>query len=90
MLTTLYCGCLPYKFTESEVSELFESLCEVRSTQFFSDWENATFHAYAYVEIDTDDVEAVIRALDGRKVKNMPLQVHTLVQKTDNRVFLER
>ncbi len=90
MVATLFCGCLPYKFTQAEVSRLFESLCEVRSTTLVADWEGATFHAYAHVEIDADDVDAVIRALDGKKVNNMPLMVHTLVQRADDRVFLER
>lgn len=90
MVTTLLCGCLPYKITESEISKQFEPLCEVRSVKLFADWEEATFHAYAHVEVDADDVDAVVRALDGRKVKGMPLMVHPLVQRADDRVFLER
>lgn len=90
MVATLFVGCLPYRFSESDVSRLFTSICEVRSVEYFSDWEGATLHAYAQVEIEADDIEAVIKAMDGKKVKNMPLMVHRLVQHTDNRVFLER
>lgn len=90
MTATLFVGCLPYKFTESDVSRLFASLAEVRSVTLFEDWEGASFTPYAHVAIDTEDIDAVVRALDGMKVRELPLMVHRLVQREDARVFLER
>jgi hypothetical protein len=90
MIATLYVGCLPYGFTEADVSRLFESLGSVRSVKFFADWEQATIHAHAHVEIETEDIDGLVRAMDGRKVKDMPLMVHELVRRADDRVFLER
>jgi RNA recognition motif-containing protein len=90
MVATFYVSCMPYKFTESDVSRLFEPFGVVRSVKFSADWEQATFHAHAHVEVEVDDVEAVVEALDGKRVRDKPLMVHERVRRADERVFLER
>lgn len=84
MSTELYVGCMPFGFKKQELSALFEPYKDVTDVQLFEDLENATFDAYAYVTLASDDAQRAVQELDGRHIRGRVLRVNVRVTREDN------
>lgn len=83
MIKELFIGCMPFGFSQDDLRDLFEPHCEVKQINFFEDWENARFDAYAHVEVEVDDLEKLIRAIDGQHIQGKVLRVNERVKRID-------
>jgi RNA recognition motif-containing protein len=70
---------MPFGFTGADIHREFEPIGRVVSVDLEQDLENATFDAFAYVEIETDDVDRMLNELDGKRVGNRLLRVNEAV-----------
>ena len=83
MLKNIFVGCMPFKFSEEDIRRQFEPYGDVESVQLFQDLEHATFDSYAHVAVDTDDVQRIVKELDGKFIGNRPLRVNEVVTRDD-------
>jgi len=76
MSKTLYLGNIPYTATEDEISGIFSAHGEVKEVRIITDRETGRSRGFAFVEIEGDDVAAVIEALDGADYGGRTLRVN--------------
>ncbi len=80
----IFVGCMPFGFTRDEIRSLFEPFGKVANVQLFEDMENATFDAYAYVDMDTTDVSYIVDKLDGKRIGPRPLRINEYIERKDS------
>jgi RNA recognition motif-containing protein len=72
----LFVGNLPFKLTETDVTELFGQYGEVVSCSIPVDRETGRKRGFAFVEMKDDAMaEAAIVALNGRQIEGRALSV---------------
>ena len=76
MSKTLYLGNIPYTATEDEISGIFSAHGEVKEVRIITDRETGRSRGFAFVEIEGNDVPAVIEALDGADYGGRTLRVN--------------
>ncbi|MFP6600807.1 MAG: RNA-binding protein [Deltaproteobacteria bacterium] len=76
MSKTLYLGNIPYTATEDEISGIFSAHGEVKEVRIITDRETGRSRGFAFVEIEGNDVTAVIEALDGADYGGRTLRVN--------------
>ena len=76
MSKTLYLGNIPYTATEDEISGIFSAHAEVKEVRIITDRETGRSRGFAFVEIEGNDVTAVIEALDGADYGGRTLRVN--------------
>ena len=76
MSKTLYLGNIPYTATEDEISGIFSAHGEVKEVRIITDRETGRSRGCAFVEIEGDDVAAVIEAFDGADYGGRTLRVN--------------
>ena len=76
MSKTLYLGNIPYTATEDEISGIFSAHGEVKEVRIITDRETGRSRGFAFVEIEGEDVTAVIEALDGADYGGRTLRVN--------------
>lgn len=76
MLVKLFVGNLPWSVGDAELEEIFSPHGTVQSARVINDRDTGRSRGFGFVEIDTDDVAAVIRATDGYDVNGRPLRVN--------------
>ena len=76
MSKTLYLGKIPYTATEDEISGIFSAHGEVKEVRIITDRETGRSRGFAFVEIEGNDVTAVIEALDGADYGGRTLRVN--------------
>ena len=87
---TILIACMPFRFSKEDIRNIFENAgAQVHTVELFEDLENATFDAYAHVEINSENVGSVIDALDGKMIGHRPLRVNRVVDRKDTLVKLE-
>ena len=72
----IYVSSLPFKSDEHLIRKLFADLAQVKSVALHADWVHPTFEPYAEVLIEADSVDAVVDALDGKKIGKSFIRVH--------------
>jgi len=72
----LYVGNLPFSTNEDEVRELFASHGTVNEVTLIRDRETGRLRGFGFVEMEEDDVDAVISALDGTDFGGRNLNVN--------------
>ena len=76
MLARLFVGNLSWSVTDAELGDLFGAFGEVQSARVITDRETGRSRGFGFVEIETDSVADVIRAVDGRELNGRPVRVN--------------
>ena len=75
-MKTIYVGNLPYSATEDEIRELFGQHGEVHSVKLINDRETGRFRGFGFVEMDPDNADTAINALNGQDHGGRSLRVN--------------
>ena len=80
----LYVGSLPYKTTDTELSELFAAYGTVESAAVIMDKFSGRSKGFGFVELSSkEEGEAAIKALDGSDYEGRKLVVNEARPKED-------
>ena len=85
MVKKLYVGNLPFRATESEVRELFETHGSVHSVTLITDRDTGRPRGFGFVEMDDEAADAAITALDGTDFGGRSVRVNVARERRDNR-----
>jgi RNA recognition motif-containing protein len=72
----LYVGNLPFTATEEEVRQLFEKHGTVHSVALITDRDTGRPRGFGFVEMDDQEAQAAITALDGTDLGGRDLRVN--------------
>ncbi|NWF80752.1 MAG: RNA-binding protein [Chloroflexi bacterium] len=84
MHVKLFVGNLPWSVGDAELSDIFASHGNVQSARVISDRDTGRSRGFGFVEIETDDIGALIRATDGREIDGRNLRVNEAEDKPSN------
>jgi len=76
MSKTLYLGNLPWTVTEDEITQLVGQHAHVVATRIVKDKMTGRSRGFGFVEIEDEDAEKAIKALNGFKLKDRNLVVN--------------
>ena len=76
MRVKLFVGNLPWTVGDSQLEDIFRPHGDVQSARVITDRETGRSRGFGFVEMDVDDVAAVISATDGREFGGRPLRVN--------------
>ncbi|MDR0355210.1 MAG: RNA-binding protein [Deltaproteobacteria bacterium] len=75
-MKTIYVGNLPFSSTQAEISDLFGRFGTVHSVNLISDRETGRPRGFGFVEMDPDQAQAAIEALNGSELGGRSLRVN--------------
>jgi len=81
--TTLYVGNLPYRANEEAVKSFFASHVLVQSVRLMKDKRTGKRKGYGFIEIVTEDVDAVIDKLNDIAFQDRTLKVRPAKEKVE-------
>ncbi|HEU5098347.1 MAG TPA: RNA-binding protein [Roseiflexaceae bacterium] len=76
MQVKLFVGKLPWSVGDAELEEVFSGFGQVQSARVITDRDTGRSRGFGFVEMEVDDVAAVISATNGREVDGRPLRVN--------------
>ncbi len=76
MAKRIYVGNLPFTSTTDEVRDLFEQHGSVLDVSLVNDRETGRPRGFGFVEMEDDDADAAIKALDGVSFDGRNLKVN--------------
>ncbi len=76
MQVKLFVGNLPWSVGDAELTRIFTDHGAVHSARVISDRDTGRSRGFGFVEMETDDVGALIRATDGYAVEGRNLRVN--------------
>ncbi len=76
MLVNLFVGNLPWSVNDADLEEIFSPHGRVQSARVINDRDTGRSRGFGFVEIDVDDIAAVIKATNGREIDGRPLRVN--------------
>lgn len=76
MMVKLFVGNLPWSMGDADLEEVFRPHGEVQSARVINDRDTGRSRGFGFVEIETDDVAALIRATDGQEIGGRALRVN--------------
>jgi RNA recognition motif-containing protein len=76
MHVKLFVGNLAWGVDDQQLETVFRQHGEVQSARVIHDRDTGRSRGFGFVEIDVDDVSAVIRATDGFEVGGRPIRVN--------------
>lgn len=76
MAKTLYVGNLPWSTTEEDLAALFSPMSQIKSTRIITDRESGRSRGFGFVEVNDEDVETVIAAMNGKDIGGRELIVN--------------
>lgn len=76
MLVNLFVGNLPWRVSDAELEEIFSPHGRVQSARVINDRDTGRSRGFGFVEIDVDDIAAVIKATNGHEIDGRPLRVN--------------
>ena len=85
MQVKLFVGNLPWSVGDAELHEIFAPHGDVQSARVINDRDTGRSRGFGFVEMETDDLDAVIRATDGREVDGRNLRVNQAEDKENSR-----
>ncbi len=83
MHVKLFVGNLSWNVGDAELAEVFEGFGEVQSARVITDRDTGRSRGFGFVEMDAQDVAAVISATNGREVDGRPLRVNEAEDRND-------
>lgn len=76
MAKKIYVGNLSFEATEEQVRDLFAEFGTVDSVAMINDRDSGRFRGFCFVEMETSQANAAIKALDGKDVDGRSLRVN--------------
>lgn len=76
MIKTLYVGNLPWSLTQDELHALFVPHGRIQSVRIIAEKETGRSKGFGFVEMEADDIESTITAMNGTLVAGRPLVVN--------------
>ncbi len=77
----IYVGNLPFSATEDELRDLFGEHGTVQSVKIITDRETGRPRGFAFVEMDDNEADAAIEALDGAEMGGRNIRVNEAKEK---------
>jgi RNA recognition motif-containing protein len=81
MQVKLFVGNLPWSIGDAELEDVFQNLGTVQSARVITDRDTGRSRGFGFVEMQTDDVAAVIQATNGREIDGRQLRVNEAEEK---------
>lgn len=85
MIKNIFVGNLPFSTSAEEVRSLFEQYGQVHSAKVITDRETGRSRGFGFVEMDLEDADAAIQALNGYEMGGRPLRVNEAQGKGERR-----
>lgn len=76
MQVKLFVGNLPWSVGDAELTEIFAAHGDVQSARVVNDRDTGRSRGFGFVEMETDDLNALLQATDGREVDGRNLRVN--------------
>jgi len=76
MQKSIFVGNLSFDSSEDDVRRLFSDYGTVHSVNLITDRETGRPRGFGFVEMDQQEAEAAIKALDGKDISGRPLKVN--------------
>jgi uncharacterized membrane protein YgcG len=84
MQVKLFVGNLPWSVGDAELNQIFADHGDVQSARVISDRDTGRSRGFGFVEMETNDVSALIKATDGFLVDGRNLRVNQAEDKPRN------
>jgi RNA recognition motif-containing protein len=84
MLKKLFVGSLPWSIKDSDLEDLFSDYGTVQSARVITERDTGRSRGFGFVEIETDDIAAIIQSTDGKEVDGRAIRVNYAVDKPSN------
>ncbi|MBP8613794.1 MAG: RNA-binding protein [Firmicutes bacterium] len=75
-MRTLYVGNLPWETTSEELSEMFSAYVNVLNCRIITDRDTGRSRGFGFVEVNDEDVEKAIEAVNGTMLGGRQLVVN--------------
>ncbi|GAB4216615.1 MAG: RNA-binding protein [Roseiflexaceae bacterium] len=75
-MVKLFVGNLAWSVGDQELEELFSQYGEVQSARVITDRDTGRSRGFGFVEIQTNDVAALISSTNGQEIDGRPLRVN--------------
>jgi len=75
-LKKIYVGNLPFSANEADVKELFGQHGTVNSVALIMDRDTGRPRGFGFIEVDDNDLSAMIQNLDGKEMDGRALRVN--------------
>lgn len=76
MYVKLFVGNLPWSIRDNDLKDLFEEHGQVQASRVITERDTGRSRGFGFVEMETDDVDTVIRATNGMQVQGRELRVN--------------
>jgi RNA recognition motif-containing protein len=76
MVKTLYVGNLPWAATEEEIKSMFSDHGNVLDCRIITERATGRSKGYGFVEVQEEDVDPIISALDGKEIEGRKIVVN--------------
>lgn len=83
MHVKLFVGSLPWSIGDSDLEALFRPHGEIQSARVITDRETGRSRGFGFVEMETSDLAALIRATDGQEVEGRVIRVSEAEERRD-------
>ena len=81
MQVKLFVGNLPWSVGDPELEDVFRGLGEIQSARVITDRDTGRSRGFGFVEMEVEDVAAVINATNGKEVDGRQLRVNEAEEK---------
>lgn len=85
MVKRIYVGNLPFSSTEEELRDLFGQYGTVHSVKLVTDRDTDRPRGFGFVEMDAENADAAISALDGTELGGRGLRVNEARERGERR-----
>ncbi len=82
---TIFVGNLPFSASEEEVGELFAPFGEVQAVRLITDRETGRPRGFGFVEMEQEDAQAAIEALNGTEMGGRTLRINEAEERKPRR-----
>lgn len=76
MHVKLFVGNLAWSIDDQTLEQIFSQHGDVQSARVINDRDTGRSRGFGFVEMDVEDVSAVIRSTDGLEVNGRPIRVN--------------
>lgn len=76
MQRRLFIGNLAWGVTDADLTDFVSPHAEVRDAKVISDRDTGRSRGFGFVTVETDNVQEVIRQLDGQMLNGRPVRVN--------------
>ena len=76
MNKTIYVGNLPFNSSEMDIRDVFEQHGPVHSVKLITDRDTGRSRGFGFVEMDDENVDAAVKALNGTDLGGRSLRVN--------------